>query len=63
MKTSTLKRTANLIATIFFILVTIGMMQGSVQNIIHFAGVANEIGFTFMSALLVVIFATYTVSE
>jgi hypothetical protein len=63
MQNKTLKRTGNLIATIFFIFITLGMMQGTVQNHIQFAGVLNEIGFTFMSLCLTLIFAYQTVSE
>jgi len=63
MQNKTLKRTGNLIATIFFIFITLGMMQGTVQNHIQFAGVLNEIGFTFMSLCLTLIFAYQTVSK
>jgi hypothetical protein len=63
MQTKTIKRSANLLATIFFLFVTYGMMQGTVQNHIQFAGVLNEIGFTFMSLCLTLIFAYQTVTE
>jgi hypothetical protein len=63
MKTSTLKRTGNLIATIFFLFLTLGMMHGSVQNVIEFAGIPNEIGFTVMSLSATIIFACLTVIE
>jgi hypothetical protein len=59
----TFNRTKNLIATIFFLFVTFGMMQGTVQNHIHFAGVLNEIAFTFMTLLLTIVFAHQTVTE
>ncbi len=63
MQTKTLKRSGNLIATIFFLFVTYAMTQGTLQNHIHFAGVLNEIGFTFMSLCLTIIFAYQTVTE
>jgi len=63
MKNQTLKRTTNLIATIFFLFVSLGMMRGSIQNQIEFAGVANEIGFTIMTMWLTGIFAYLTVTK
>jgi hypothetical protein len=39
------------------------MMQGTLQNHIHFAGTLNEIGFTLCLMVLTFISATYTISE
>ncbi len=61
MENTTLKRTSNLIATIFFLFITLGMMHGSIQNQVEFSGVANEIGFTMMTMWLTGIFAYLTV--
>ena len=63
MKTSTLKRTGYLIATIILCFSIYAMMQGTLQNHIHFAGVLNEIGFTFMLILLAICTSTYAVSD
>jgi hypothetical protein len=63
MEITTLKRTGNLIATIFFLFITLGMMRGSIQNQVEFAGVANEIGFTVMTMWLTGIFAYLTVTK
>jgi len=63
MKNQTLKRTTNLIATIFFLFISLGMMRGIIQNQIEFAGVANEIGFTIMTMWLTGIFAYLTVTK
>ena len=63
MKTSTLKRTGYLIATIVLCFSIYAMMQGTLRNHLHFAGVLNEIGFTFMLILLVICTSVYTVSD
>lgn len=63
MKTSTLKRTGYLIATIILCFSIYAMMQGTLQNHIHFAGIFNEIGFTFMLILLAIGTSVYAVSD
>ena len=63
MKTTTLKRTGNLIITIFFTFLTFGMLQGFVQNTIPFLSELNEIGFTLFSFFLTLIFGFLTVNE
>ncbi len=42
----------NLIGAMAALFVAFGTAQGTVQEYIHFAGVANEIGFCFMALLL-----------
>lgn len=42
----------NLIGTIIALFVTISILNGSAQEVVHFAGVANEIGTAFMALML-----------
>ena len=42
----------HLIGAIAALLVTISILNGTAQEVVHFAGVANEIGAAFMSAML-----------
>ena len=42
----------NLIGTIIALFVTMSILNGSAQEVVHFAGVANEIGTAFMSLML-----------
>lgn len=58
-----LKKLGYLIMTITGCFLTYFMMQGTLQNHIHFAGTLNEIGFTLCLMLLTGISATYTISE
>lgn len=62
-KTTTLQRTLSLLAMLFFGFVTYFTLTGDLQNHIHFAGIANEIGFAVMGMMLTFIFAYTTVSE
>jgi hypothetical protein len=63
MKISSFKRLGYLVLTIILCFTIYAMMQGTLQNHIHFAGVLNEIGFTFMLILLTICTASYTISE
>ena len=54
MKKSTLKRTGYLIATIILCFLTNSMFTGTLQNHIYFAGVVEEISFTFMLIMLTI---------
>ena len=47
----------NLIGAITAGLVTISILNGTAQEVVHFAGVANEIGTAFMSAMLTIVLA------
>lgn len=58
-----LKRFGYLLATVVTGILTYTTMTGDLQNHIHFAGVANEIGFFMMGSLLTVIFAIMTCTE
>ena len=42
----------NLIGTIIALFVTMSILNGSAQEVVHFAGVANEIGTAFMAFML-----------
>jgi predicted amino acid-binding ACT domain protein len=44
----------NLIGTIIALFVTMSILNGSAQEVVHFAGVANEIGTAFMSLMLTI---------
>lgn len=61
--TKSFKRFGYLLATIVTGILTYNTMTGDLQNHIHFAGVANEIGFFMMGSLLTVIFAILTCTE
>jgi hypothetical protein len=62
-KVKSIKRFGNLLATVFFGILSYTTLTGDLQNHIHFAGVANEIGFFLMGSLLTVICAILTCSE
>ena len=47
----------NLIGAIMALLVTLSILNGTAQEVVHFAGVANEIGTAFMSAMLTICLA------
>lgn len=47
----------NLIGAIAAGLVTFSILNGLPQEVVHFAGVANEIGTAFMSAMLTIALA------
>lgn len=63
MNTISLKRLGNLIAMIFFGWVSISTAQGTLQEIIHFAGIANEIAFFCIASSLTFVFAFLTISK
>jgi hypothetical protein len=44
----------NLIGTILALLVTISIMNGSAQSLIHFTDPLNEMAFAFMSLMLTI---------
>jgi len=58
-----LKRLGNLIATIFFGWVSLSTIQGNLQETIHFAGIANEIGFFLCTTILTTVFGFLTISK
>jgi hypothetical protein len=60
---STLKRAKYLLATIVSGIITYTTLTGDLQNVIHFAGVANEIGFFLMGSLLTLICGYLTIAE
>ena len=62
-KTTTLKRFGYLLSTIALGIISYTTLTGDLQNCIHRTGVANEIGFFFMSCLLTVICAILTCFE
>lgn len=62
-KTTSLQRFGYLLGTFFFGIVTWTTGTGELQNHIHFAGIANEIGFFVMGSMLTGIFAIMTCSE
>ena len=62
-KTTTFKRATYLVGTIFFGIVTYTTATGDLQNHIHFAGIANEIGFFFFGSMLTVGCAYLTIAE
>ena len=57
MKVKTSINILNLIGAITAGLVTLSIFNGSAQEVVHFAGVANEIGTAFMSAMLTIALA------
>jgi hypothetical protein len=63
METTSLQRLGYLLLTILGCFLTYAMFQGTLQNVISFAGVANEIGFTMILMMLTFISGFYTVSK
>ncbi len=62
-KTSTFNRAKYFLATIFCGIISYTTLTGDLQNVIHFAGTLNEIGFFMMGSLLTLICAYLTISE
>jgi hypothetical protein len=60
---TTLKRTIYLLLTLIFMIGTYSMINGDLQQIIHFSGIANEIGFVLISIMLASGFAYLTVTK
>jgi hypothetical protein len=58
-----IKRLGNLIGTITCGIITYTTAQGSFQEVVHFAGIANEIAFFLMASTLTVIFSYLTISK
>lgn len=46
----------NLIAAIAALIVCIMMLNGSLQSVVHFAGALNELAFTFLAFMMMVVF-------
>jgi len=63
METTSLQRLGYLLLTIVGCFLTYSMFQGTLQNLISFAGVANEIMFTMMLMMLTVISGFYTITK
>ncbi len=59
----TLTRSLYFILTILFGIITYSILNGSLQNYIHFAGVKNEIGTLFFSSMLTIIFFSQTITQ
>jgi len=57
MKVKTSINILNLIGAITAGLVTLSIFNGSAQEVVHFAGVANEIGTAFCSLMLTIALA------
>ena len=62
-KTTTFNRDKYLLGTIFFGIVSYTTLTGDLQNIIHFAGTLNEIGFFLMGSMLTLIYGYLTIAE
>lgn len=62
-KTTPIQRFGYLLSTIVCGILSYTTLTGDLQQHIHFAGVANEIGFFCMGSLLTVICAILTCSE
>jgi uncharacterized PurR-regulated membrane protein YhhQ (DUF165 family) len=58
-----IKRLGNLIATLVFGFLAFSTGQGTLQETIHFAGIANEIVFFAITSALTFIFGYLTVSK
>ena len=61
--TTTFKRAQYLFGTIFFGIVSYTTLTGDLQNVIHFAGTLNEIGFFLMGSMLTLICGYLTIAE
>ena len=62
-KTTTFQRATYLLATIISGIVSYTTLTGDLQNVIHFAGILNEIGFFMMGSFLTLICAYLTIAE
>jgi hypothetical protein len=62
-KQETLSRSFYFTLTILFGILTFTILQGSLQNYIHFAGFKNEIGSCLCTAMLTIGFFIQTVSS
>ena len=62
-KTSTFKRAKYLLGFILSGIITYTTLTGDLQNVIHFAGILNEIGFFFMGSILTLILGYLTIAE
>ena len=62
-KTTTFNRAIYFLATIFCGIVSYTTLTGDLQNVIHFAGILNEIGFFMMGSFLTLICAYLTIAE
>jgi hypothetical protein len=62
-KTTSFKRFAYLLGTIFFGIISYTTISGDIQNHIHFSGILNEIGFFVMVSMLSVLMAILTCIE
>jgi hypothetical protein len=62
-KTTTFNRAKYLLGTIFFGIVSYTTLTGDLQNVIHFAGTLNEIGFFLMGSMLTLICGYLTIAE
>lgn len=60
---TTLKRTIYLLLTLISMICAHSMINGDLQQIIHFSGIANEIGFVLISIMLATGFAYLTVTK
>jgi hypothetical protein len=61
--TTTFKRAKYFLATIFCGIVSYTTLTGDLQNVIHFAGTLNEIGFFLMGSMLTLICGYLTIAE
>jgi hypothetical protein len=56
-------RTLYFLGTLFFGWITWSMLQGTLQEKIHFVGTANEIAFTLVFGFLSLVCGIYSVSK
>jgi hypothetical protein len=58
-----LKRLGNLLCFLVCGILAYSTIQGSLQTIIHFSGIENEMGFFVISSALSLMFGALTISE